>query len=90
MTARQIDPPLGCEQVTLDNYLKELTAAGHIITVQVNHLGGKGYRCTSCHEEFRLYDHSGIFTIFSDFEEQQQCGQKQMNVLTLMGRGTSG
>ncbi len=80
MTARQL--PI-TDQDGVESYIGGLASKGHEVKASEQLLGGVKYRCHNCHKEFRLYNR-GDYAVFSDFEEDDQCGRRQMNVLTLI------
>ncbi len=80
MTARQLSIT---DQDGIGNYIDVLASKGHEVKASDQLLGGIKYRCCNCHKEFRLYNR-GDYAVFSDFEEDDQCGRRQMNVLTLI------
>ena len=76
-----------------EEYLAKLTDAGHVM-VRHQQIGGVIYRCDNCNESVRVYRLPALpsgTTMFTDFEEEDQCGRRQMNALTLgvSGTGTS-
>ena len=80
MTARQLSIT---DQDGIGNYIDVLASKGHEVKEGEQLLGGVKYRCHNCHKEFRLYNR-GDYAVFSDFEEDDQCGHRQMNILTLI------
>ena len=78
MTARLLPPT----DQALSDHLAALASSGHVVTPQ-ELIGGVKYRCRGCQQSVRHYTGHAMQAIFTDFEEDDQCPEQQMNMMTL-------